>query len=308
MTLDPAAKAVLDMLQQPGVPPLNELPVPIAREAYAGLAALAGEPGPVVRIEDLSADGVPVKVYWPEGKGPHPVFLWLHGGGWALGSAAEHDAIARDICRRAGCMVVNVDYRLAPEHPFPAALDDVTAAARWVIGSIAELGGDPARLAVGGDSAGANLSTVLARELPGTFALQVLAYPPTDLTLSHPSIEENGEGYLLTKAAMSWFQEFYVGPDADLKDPRLSPLYAELHDLAGSAPALVFTAGYDPLRDEGIAYVERLREAGVEVDHVHHDGMIHAFYVMPAAIPAARDALDRTVAALQLSFGSTSAD
>ena len=136
MAVDPAAQAVLDMLMQPGVPALNELPVPAAREAYAGLAALAGEPAPVARTKDTTADGVPVRLYWPEGDGPHPVLIWIHGGGWVVGSAAVSDATARDLCRRAGCLVVNVDYRLAPEHPFPAALEDVTTVAKWVSAEI----------------------------------------------------------------------------------------------------------------------------------------------------------------------------
>jgi acetyl esterase len=299
MAIDPSAQAVLDMLQQPGVPPLNELPVPDARDAYAGLSALAGEPAPVARTQDAVAGGVPVKLYWPEGDGPHPVLIWIHGGGWTLGSAAESDATARDLCRLAGCLVVNVDYRLAPEHPFPAAVQDVTAVAKWVSTEIGALGGDPARMAVGGDSAGGNLSAVLAHELPGTFALQLLVYPATDLAQPHPSIEENGEGLLLTKAAMTWFNDHYLSGGTDPRDPRVSPLYADAATMAASPPALVFTGEYDPLRDEGEAYADRLREAGVAVEHVRYEGQIHAFFAMPAVIPAAREAMDHAASALR---------
>ncbi|MFI0445600.1 alpha/beta hydrolase [Actinomadura sp. 6N118] len=299
MAIDPPAQAVLDMIQQPGVPPLNELPVPDAREAYAGLSALAGEPAPVARTQDAVANGVPVKLYWPQGDGPHPVLIWIHGGGWVLGSAAGSDATARDLCRSAGCLVVNVDYRLAPEHPFPAAIEDVTAVAKWVSTEIGPLGGAPTRMAVGGDSAGGTLSAVLAHELPGTFALQILVYPATDLAQQHPSIEENGEGLLLTKAAITWFADLYLGGDADRRDPRISPLHADAATMAASPPALVFTAEYDPLRDEGEAYAERLREAGVAVEHVRYDGQIHAFFAMSAVIPAAKDAMERAASALR---------
>jgi acetyl esterase len=299
MAIDPAAQAVLDMLMQPGVPALNELPVPAAREAYAGLAALAGAPAPVARTQDTTADGVPVRLYWPEGDGPHPVLIWIHGGGWVVGSAAVSDATARDLCRLAGCLVVNVDYRLAPEHPFPAALEDVTTVAKWVSAEIGSLGGDAGRIAVGGDSAGGNLSAVLAHELPGTFALQVLVYPATDLTSSHPSIAENGDGLLLTKDAIDWFQGHYLSGGADPRDPRVSPIFTDASTMATAPPALVITAEYDPLRDEGEAYADRLREAGVTVDHIRYDGQIHAFFAMPGAIPAAREAVDGVAAALR---------
>lgn len=303
MPVDPAAQMILDLLAQAGGPPLHELTPAQAREAFAGLAALAGEAPPVARQEHLVANGVPVQVSWPEGDGPHPVFVWIHGGGWVIGSATESDVTARQLCTRAGCIVVNVDYRLAPEHPFPAAVEDCLAAARWTLDHIAELGGDPARVAVGGDSAGGNLAAVVAQELPGRFVLQVLVYPVTDLTWSHPSIEENAEGYLLTKASMVWFGSHYLG-DADPTHPLASPLHAQDERLAGACPAFVITAEFDPLRDEGEAYARRLAEAGVSVQHVRYDGQIHAFFSMPGAVPAALDALDRTAAALREAFGT----
>jgi acetyl esterase len=301
LPLDPAARAVLDLISAPGVPPLNELPVPDARIAYGQMAGLAGEPVPVARTEDACADGVPVKLYWPDGAQPHPVLIWIHGGGWVLGSAAETDPLARDLCARAGCLVVSVDYRLAPEHRFPAAVEDVVTVAKWVAANVESLGGDQARLAVAGDSAGANLAAVLANELPGTFRLQVLIYPATDLTLSHASIQENGDGYLLTKDAVHYFTGQYLG-DADPRNPLASPLHADDATLTGSAPALVITAEFDPLRDEGEAYVARLRAAGIPVEHHGYDGMIHAFYAMGGIIPAAGDAVQQVATALRTAY------
>jgi len=297
MPVDPAAQAVLDILNAPGVPPLDELPVPDARAAYDGLAGFAGEPVPVAATEDLSAGGVPVRLYRPAGEGPHPVLIWLHGGGWVLGSVDGYDAVARDLCVRAGCLVVSVGYRLAPEHRFPAAVDDVVTAATWVAATIADHGGDPARMAVGGDSAGGNLAAVLANQLPGRFRLQVLIYPATDLTGSYPSVEEHGDGLLLTKSAMAWFAGHYLGA-ADPRDHRASPLYADGATLAAAPPAVVITGEYDPLRDEGEAYAGRLRAAGVGVEHRRYPGMIHAFYAMRGVVPAATEALDQVSTAL----------
>jgi acetyl esterase len=301
MPLHPAARAVLDIIGAPEVPPLNELPVADARIAYDQLAGLAGTPAPVARTEDACADGVPVKLYWPDGTQPHPVLIWIHGGGWVLGSATGTDPLARDLCIRAGCLVVSVDYRLAPEHRFPAAVEDVVTVAKWVAANVESLGGDPARLAVAGDSAGANLAAVLTNELPGTFTLQVLIYPATDLTLSHPSIQENADGYLLTKDAVHYFTDQYLG-DADPRNRLASPLHADDTTLTGSAPALVITAEFDPLRDEGEAYVARLRACGVPVEHYRHDGMIHAFYAMGAMIPAADVAAQQVAAALRSAY------
>jgi acetyl esterase len=297
MPLDPAARAVLDILTAPGVPPLDELPVALAREAYEQLAGFAGEPDAVGQVEDVSADGVPVRVYRPAGDGPHPVLLWIHGGGWVLGSAAGYDAVARALCVRARCVVVNVDYRLAPEHPFPAAVEDVVTVAKWATREVASFGGDRDRLAVAGDSAGGTLSAVLANELPGTFRLQALIYPGTDLTGSQPSIVENGEGYLLTSKAMTWFGQHYLAGQ-DPRHPQASPLFADDAVLAAAPPAVVLTAEFDPLRDEGEAYVARLRAAGVEVEHRRYDGMMHGFYPMRAMIPAAGEALDQVAVAL----------
>lgn len=297
MPLDPAARAVLDILNAPGVPPLNELPVPDARAGYDQLSGLSGSPGPVARVQDISAGGVPVRVYWPEGAGPHPVLVWIHGGGWVLGSVDGYDPVARDLCASAGCLVISVGYRLAPEHPFPAAVEDVGRVATWVTEEVQSLGGDPARIAVAGDSAGGNLAAVLANQRPGTFRLQVLIYPATDLTMGHPSVTENGDGYLLTKDAMTWFTGHYLA-GADPLQPSVSPLYADETVLAAAPPALIITGEFDPLRDEGEAYADRLRAAGVPVEHRRFPGMIHAFFAMRGMIPAAGEALEIVAAAL----------
>ena len=301
MTIDPAAQAVLDILTAPGVPPLDELPPAEARQAYDGLAAFAGEPVPVARTQDLDADGVPVRLYWPEGAadGPLPVLLWIHGGGMVMGSLDGYDPVVRSVCAATGCLVVSVDYRLAPENPFPAQVDDTLAVARWLRASIADRGGDPDRMVVAGDSAGGTLSAVLGHQLHGVFRLQVLLYPMTDLTMSQPSIDENAERDLLTRNACEYFRSQYVGDHADYKDPLASPLFADDVQLAGAPPALVITAELDPLRDEGEAYATRLREAGVPVEHVRFDGMIHAFFVFGAMIPAAREALDLVAEAVR---------
>jgi acetyl esterase len=296
--LDPAAAAVLAMLAESGAPALNELPVPIAREAYAQISALGGEPLPVARTLDTVADGVPVRVYWPQRDGPHPVLIWVHGGGWTVGSVEASDRTARALCHGANCMVVSVEYRLAPEHPFPAGVEDVLTASRWVMATIASMGGDPNRLAIGGESAGGNLSAVVANELPGAFVLQVLVYPVTDLALAYASIDAFGHSQLLTKDAILWFREHYVGAVADYENPRLSPAYAAPAVLAGAPNTLMITAELDPLRDDNDAYVRLLRQAGVTVEQVRYPGQIHAFFELAGMIPDALDARDRVARAL----------
>ncbi|MBP2326578.1 acetyl esterase [Kibdelosporangium banguiense] len=296
--LDPATAGLLAMIAESGAPPLHELPLPVAREVYDQTAAFGGDPALVGRVSDMSADGVPARVYWPEGDGTHPVLIWLHGGGWTVGGVEAADRTARALCQGADCMVVSVDYRLAPEHPFPAGVDDARTAAEWVIKEIGSLGGDPARLAIGGDSAGGNLSAVVTNELPGTFAAQVLVYPATDLTLDHASISELGHSQLLTKEAMQWFRNHYAA-GADWTDPRLSPLYASPEVLATAPPTLVITGDLDPLRDENVEYVRRLREAGATVDHARYPGQIHAFFELSGVIQAALQARARVVQALR---------
>lgn len=310
MPVVPEIQAVLDQINAAPID-FDDLDPATMRMLYEALTATDGEPATVAEVRDTVAPGpagdIPVRLYRPDGDGPVPVLVWYHGGGWVIGSVAASDATARKLCARAGVAVVSVEYRLAPEHPFPAASDDAWAALRWVVDTADELGVDPARIAVGGDSAGGNLAALVALRArdEGSPAIrhQLLVYPATDLTMSQPSIDENAEGYFLSKAAMLWFADHYLGPDrthGDPRDPAVSPLHAE--DLAGVAPAQVLTAEFDPLRDEGAAYAARLADAGVEVEHVPGPGLVHGFFGMGAISPdadaAAVAAAERLRAAL----------
>ena len=305
MPLDPAAQALLNLLEEAGGPPLEEQTPEEAREFIKALAALGGEGAVVASVDERDVGGVPALVITPTGDGPFPVLVWIHGGGWVIGSAVDSQATARDLAAGAGCIVVSVDYRLAPEHKAPAALDDCIAATRWVLDHASELGGDPSRVAVGGDSAGGNLSALVALEFGERLCYQVLVYPATDLSMAgpHPSLDENADGYLLTKAAMRWFTDHYlVDSGITSDDVRVSPLNAPDAALRRTPPAFVLTAEFDPLRDEGEAYADRLRAAGVDVTHRRFDGQIHAFYSMPLAIPASVEALSQTAELLAKAF------
>jgi len=305
MPLDPAAQAVLNLLAAAGGPPLEELTPPEARELFKGLVALAGEGASVASVTEREVGGVPALVVTPNGDGPFPVLVWIHGGGFVIGSALESQATARDLAAGAGCIVVSLDYRLAPEHKAPAALDDCISAARWVLDHATELGGDPDKVAVGGDSAGGNLSALVALELGDRLRYQVLVYPAVDLAMSgdYPSLGENADGYLLEMSGMRWFVGHYLddsGLSAD--DVRVSPMNASDEALSRTPPAFVITAEFDPLRDEGEAYADRLRAAGVDVTQRRFDGQIHAFYSMPLAIPASAEAVAQTVELLRKAF------
>jgi acetyl esterase len=221
---------------------------------------------------------------------------FFHGGGWVIGDLDTHDNMARNVCRGSGSVVIAVDYRLAPEHPFPAAAQDAVAAARWVAGHLDELGGDQ-RLAVAGDSAGGNLSAVVAQALHADgipLAGQFLIYPAVDAQGEYPSRTENARGYFLEQPTMDWFYGHYAGAWDDAKDPRLSPLHHG--SLTGLPPAVIITAEFDPLRDEGEAYGEALRAAGVPVQVQRYDGMIHGFFDMGGISPAAQAAIDESCA------------
>ncbi len=260
-------------------------------------------------VEDRTVPGpageIPVRVYRPEGApAAAPVLVWYHGGGWVIGDLDTTDGPARAFCHGAGAVVVSVDYRLAPEAPFPAAPEDAWAALSWVAAHADEVGGDPTRIAVGGDSAGGNLAALVAiraRDEGGPALVhQLLAYPSVDLAMGHPSIDENGEGYFLTKASMEWFRLHYLGADREHGDPTtaaVSPLRAD--DLSGLAPAQVLTAEFDPLRDEGEAYAVALAEAGVAVDLVPHPGLVHGFLGFAAMSPDAAAATEGAVSRLR---------
>lgn len=305
MPVHPQVQTMLDALAQMGGPALNELAPTEARAMYKALGALEqGEE--IQRVDDRlvpTPEGdVAVRVYTPaDAVGSNRgVLIWFHGGGFVIGDLDTADHTCRALANRAGAVVVSVDYRLAPEHPAPAALDDCMAALMWTVENAEMLGVDATKVAVGGDSAGGNLAALVCQRSRDEFGpdidFQLLVYPVTDLTLGHPSMDENAEGYFLTKDAMVWFADHYLG-DQERKDAAVSPLFAE--DLAGLPPALVITAEYDPLRDEGEAYAARLREAGVATDHRRYAGQVHGFFAMPSTLDDARDAIDVAGAALR---------
>jgi acetyl esterase len=275
------------------------------RQNYAALGATESRP-PVASVTDRAIPGpagdIPLRVYVPtEEPGPRPVLVYLHGGGWVIGSIETHDGTSRALAQGTGATVVSVDYRLAPEHPFPAAIDDCLAAVRWVAENAAELDVDPARLAVGGDSAGGNLAAVTAAELRDSdvdVRFQLLVYPVTDCTMSHRSIVENGDGYFLTAETMAWFLDHYVGL-GDRTGHRVSPLHLPDEALAGLPPALVITAEYDPLRDEGEAYAARLAANGVATTVTRYDGVVHGFFAMRDFVPEGKAAVDQACEALR---------
>lgn len=308
MPVDPQTQMILDLVNA-AAPAEPVAPTPeTSREAYRGLAATL-PPGPAVTVEERTIPGpageIPVRIYTPEGDGALPALVFLHGGGWTIGDLDTHDHPARTLCAEAGIVVVSVDYRLAPEHPFPAALDDAWAALEWVAAHGSEIGVDPSRLAVGGDSAGGNLAAVLslmARDNGGpALRLQLLVYPAVDMRADneerYESLTENAEGYILTLATMRWFGDNYL-PDAAARDDwRVSPLLADDH--SGLPPALVITAEFDPLRDEGAAYAEVLHDAGVPVTHSLYEGTVHTMYQLAPFIPAGAEALTESAEALR---------
>jgi len=273
-------------------------------------ARMLGRAPEVGRVEDVTIPGpggpLRVRLTAPGGGGGAvPGLVFFHGGGWVAGSIATHDHLCRAITRDAGVGVVSVGYRLAPEDPFPAAVEDAEAATAWVAGNARGLGIDPARLAVGGDSAGGNLAAVVARRARDrggpALAFQLLLYPITDAGMNTPSYAENAEGYFLTRAAMAWYWDRYVPDAARRLGPDASPLRAG--DLAGLPPALVVTAGYDPLRDEAEAYARRLAEAGVAARLAPYPGMIHGFLRRFAASGQGKDALAEVARALREALG-----
>ncbi len=313
MPLNPQARAYLEQLASLQEAPLHMLPVWAARHRMESrAAALWGEPEPVDRIEDRTLPGpqgpIRVRIYRPA-PGQLPVLVYFHGGGWVTGSLETHDGVCRALSNRAGCLLVAVDYRLAPEHKFPAAVEDAAAATTWVADHAAELGGDAARLAVGGDSAGGNLAAVVAlraRERGGPrLAFQLLVYPVTDYEFNRPSYIENADRYYLTREGMRWYWNHYLPSHAAGTYPEASPLRAA--NLAGLPPALVITCEFDPLHDEGEAYAERLREAGVPVVLRRFDGMFHGFFRMRGVIDMAEEAIDEAADALRAAFEKAAA-
>lgn len=311
--LHPQARALLQLIADRGLPETHTLPVAEARAIYRDRRHITQpEPPEVAAVVDVSAPGphgpIPLRVYRPLGSAAAdvlPVLVYFHGGGWTIGDLDTHDTLCRQLANGAGCGVVSVDYRMGPEHRFPAAVDDAVAATRWVQAQAGTLNFDASRLAVGGDSAGGNLAAVVAiaardaGDLP--IAFQLLIYPATDMRCAADSHQRNGDGYLLTRHSMTWFIGHYLGDDAGhLDDWRASPLLRD--DLAGLPPALVLTAGLDPLRDEGIAYAQRLTETGNAATLVSFERQIHGFILMGRVIDEANDAVELCAARLRRAF------
>jgi len=300
--LDPQARTLLEAM--PPLPEFKTANLAELREAMA-VPPLAGEPEAVERIEERSVPGpageIPVRLYWPGGAGPFPVLVFFHGGGFVVCNLDSHDGVCRSLANGAGCVVVSVDYRLAPEHPYPAAPEDCYAATEWVAAHADELDIDPARMAVGGDSAGGNLATVvalMARDKGGpTLRFQLLVYPVTNRNFKTGSYKENADGYFLTREMMQWFWQQYTPSEERAAEPYASPMRAK--DVSGLPPGLCITAGFDPLRDEGEAYAAKLRAAGVELQSQRYDGMFHGFFSMTTLLDVAREAMSDACTALR---------
>ncbi len=305
--LDGRTQWLLYLLARSGQPPVEQTAVVDARVGYdTFMLEMGGKAAPIGEMVDRTIEGpagrLRIRLYRPAGAVARllPAILYFHGGGWVMGSLEGYDLVSRYICARAGCAVVAVDYRLAPEHKFPAGIDDAVAAYRWLAAEATNLGVDPARIVVAGDSAGGNIAAVAAQLLRHEArppCLQWLIFPATDLGFATESYASCGAGFLVTRAAMEWFRGHYLNDLREIEDPRVSPLRAT--DLSGVPPALVFTNGIDPLRDEGQAYADRLTAAGVKVIHQEFDSLIHGFIGMRGALQAAARAMDDMVAGLR---------
>jgi acetyl esterase len=311
MPLDPQMKSILDAMAAAEVPAFHTMTPVEARKLMARRVVQGPDTVAVAKVEDRAIPGpggdIPIRIYTPQGRGPFGALIYFHGGGWVLGDINMTDQPCRMLTNAAGCVIVSVDYRLAPEHKFPAAPDDCYAATKWVADSAASLDVDPRRIAVGGTSAGGNLAAavaLMARDRGNLqIAYQLLIYPATTSVLDTPSHREFAEDnyYVLSRADMEWFWGHYLANDADRTNPYACPAYAKT--LRGLPPALVITAGFDPLRDEGEAYAARLREEGVRVALKRYDGVTHGFFGMPAVLDIAKTAIGDAGNALRAVIG-----
>jgi acetyl esterase len=313
MPLDPQAEVILGLVKRANLPEFWQLTPDQAREQYMLRVAKLAVKEPIFRAYDRRIPGpgqdLTIRVYEPRETKPGeklPVLLWFHGGGFVIGNLDTHDHACRALATQADCLVVAVDYRLAPESKFPAAVDDCIATLRWLALHAVEIGGDPGRIAVGGDSAGGNLAAVCAilarNDGYPKLAFQLLIYPCTAPEPETASHRKFADGYLLTRNNITWFYRQYVRSQKEFNDFRFAPLVAE--DLSNLPPALVLVAGYDPLRDEGVDYARRLIEAGNRVTLANYEGMIHGFLLMGGALDAARRALRESAQALREAFSA----
>ena len=310
MQLCSNAKLFLDLVAASGEPKLWELTPAEARQKVLELTRMVECEEPVGKVEDRTLPGpagpLPCRIYTPATVGDDPSggVVFFHGGAWVLGNIDTHDCLCRILANESGCRFVSVDYRLAPEHPFPAAVDDACAATAWIAAHAADFAIDPDCLAVAGDSAGGTLAAVVCQRAKASgckIALQVLLCPLTDIAADNPSRRDFAEGYFLEGPLMSWAVTHYLPSGVDLNDPRQSPLHTP--DLSGLPPCHIHTAGFDLLRDEGKAYADALERAGVDVRYVCHEQMIHHFYAMAGAIPYARTALEAVGADIKATLG-----
>ena len=312
--LHPQLVALLERAAKSPLPPYYEVPATVARRLYRDTrGALTPDPPAVESVQLLLAAGpagpVPVRAYRPKGAGKDeilPALVYIHGGGWVIGDLDTHDVVCRTLANGARCAVFSVEYRKAPESPFPAAVEDCFAALNFVVKNEKTLKINSRQVAVGGDSAGGNLATVMAlmaRDAGGpAISFQALIYPGCDQRMGHPSIKGNGEGYLLTEKSMLYFRGHYLPDAKDWLDWRASPLLAK--SLAGLPPAFVMTAGYDPLRDEGKEYAERLAKEGVPTEYRNYADMVHGFITMGRVLDTANSALADCARALKKAWGT----
>lgn len=306
--LDPQTEALLETLGEGITPPTSTLSVAEGRRLLDELFAVE-QPEPVGEVMDTEIQGpngpIPLRIYAPEGEGPFPMLVFYHGGGWTRGSLDGYDGLCRRLTNRAEALVVSVDYRLAPEHPFPAGFEDCYGATEWAAEHAADLGGDPDRIAVGGDSAGGNLAaavTLASRDRDGPdFVHQMLVYPAVNppSVQWYDSYDENATGYLLEMDSVQWYYEQYID-EATVGNQYAFPDRAR--DLSGLPPATVLTAGFDPIRDEGMAYAERLSDAGVDVEHLHYESQIHAFVSLYEHLDDGKEAIEELAGELQATF------
>ncbi|MGZ5930574.1 MAG: alpha/beta hydrolase [Rhizomicrobium sp.] len=300
MPLDPMVKGFLDQMAAVPGPKMSEAGAQVAREIFVGLMQLVGPKDvPVGKTENLTVPGpggpIPIRVYTPvaAGRDPMPALIYYHGGGWVIGNIETHDGLCRMMANEGGFRVISVDYRLAPENKYPAAIDDAFAALSWVGTNAANIGVDANRIAVGGDSAGGALAAEVAQMAKAkgglTLACQMLLFPVTQIGEMTASLRDHAVGYFLEKETLDWFYESYLPANADKSDPKISPLRAK--DFSGLPPAYVMLGGYDPLHDEGAQYAEKLRAAGVKVTVADYDSMVHCFVYMQSFLPQAHEAL-----------------